>query len=248
MKFFVMLGILSSIAFSLTHLEVAQKSEAVMSGFKDSVAEMKMELINAAGETKSREMKMMVLEGKEDKSLMEFKTPSDVKGTKFLSYEHIDKEDDQWLYLPALKRVKRIASKAKSGAFMGSEFAYEDLSGTNVEKYNYTQAEAPTIDMNGVLVYKSIASPRSKDSGYTKLVSYIDIKTFLVKKIEYFDRKNEILKVAYFDNYRAYDGVYRASQITMKNLQNGKSTRLIWSSEKIKNGLKESDFHQRHLK
>lgn len=238
-----------STLFSLTHLEVAQRSEAVMSGFKDSVAEMQMELINAAGEHKSRTMKMMVLEGEsEDKSLMEFITPSDVKGTKFLNYEHVNKEDDQWLYLPALKRVKRIASKSKSGSFMGSEFAYEDLSGTNVDKYDYKEGEAKELELNGAKVYKSIAVPHSKDSGYTQLISYVDTKSFLVQKIEYFDRKNELFKVAYFDKYNLYDGVYRVAEMTMKNLQNGKTTKLIWSKEKIKNGLSGADFHQRHLK
>ena len=124
-----------STVFALSNLEVATSSDAVMNGFEDSIAVMTMKLINARGQEKTRHMKMKVLEGKDaDKSLMEFSTPADVKGTKFLSYEHINKDDDQWLYLPALKRVKRIASKNKSGAFMGSEFSYEDLSAFNVKK------------------------------------------------------------------------------------------------------------------
>jgi len=234
--------------FSLSNLEVAQKSEDVMSGFKDSTSKMQMTLINAAGQEKSRTMKMKVLEGEnEDKSLMEFLTPADVKGTKFLSYEHFNKDDDQWLYLPALKRVKRIASKNKSGAFMGSEFSYEDLSAFNVKKYIY-EGEAKEGELNGVSVYIGSSKPVSKYSGYTKLVSYIDKDTFLIKKMEYYDRKNELLKSAVFSEYKKFGDVYRIGKITMKNIQNDKTTILVWSNEKIKTGLRAKDFHKRYLK
>jgi len=230
---------------ALTNLEIAQKSEDVMSGFKDSTSKMQMTLINAAGQEKKRTMKMKVLEGEsEDKSLMEFVTPADVKGTKFLSYEHVDKDDDQWLYLPALKRVKRIASKNKSGAFMGSEFSYEDLSAFNTKKYIY--AEEQTQAVNGVYVVTSV--PFSKYSGYTKLISYIDAQTFLAQKIEYYDRKSELLKIATFEDYKNFKTVYRIGKITMKNIQNDKTTILVWSDESINQGLKSKDFHKRYLK
>jgi len=234
--------------FALTNYEVAQKSEAVMSGFKDSISTMDMTLINARGQKKTRTMKMKVLEGEnEDKSLMEFLTPADVKGTKFLSYEHIDKDDDQWMYLPALKRVKRIASKNKSGSFMGSEFSYEDLSAFNVLKYSYEdKIEEESID--GVTYYKGKSKPVSKYSGYTKLITWIDKKTFLIHKVEYYDRKKKLLKTAYFKDYKKYKSVYRIGQITMKNIQNDKTTILIWSKEKIRNGLNKKDFHKRYLK
>ncbi len=247
-KISILLIFIFSNIFALSNQEVAQKSEAVMSGFKDSISKMQMTLINARGQKKIRTMKMKVLEGKdEDKSLMEFLTPADVKGTKFLNYEHIHKDDDQWLYLPALKRVKRIASKNKSGSFMGSEFAYEDLSGFNVKKYNY-DGEAEEVTLDSVAMYKTKATPISKYSGYTKLISWADKKTFLIKKIEYYDRKKELLKTAYFDEYKNFETVYRIGKITMKNIQNDKTTILIWSDEKIKNGLKKKDFHKRYLK
>lgn len=249
LKIFSTLLLSCTLLFSLSHYQVAKKSQDTMSGFEDSVSHMQMELVNAAGDSKVRTMKMQVLEGEsEDKSLMEFLTPADVKGTKFLNYEHTDRDDDQWLYLPALKRVKRIASKNKSGSFMGSEFAYEDLSASNVDKYSYEDAEAQTLNLDGHKVYKSIAKPRSKYSGYTKLISYIDTKSFLVIKIEYFDRKQELYKVADFLEYKKFDNVYRPVKVKMSNLQNSKSTLLVWSDEKIKNGLKERDFHKRHLK
>jgi hypothetical protein len=245
MKFLAAALLITTSLAALTNLEVAQKSEDVMSGFKDSTSKMQMTLINAAGQEKKRTMKMKVLEGEsEDKSLMEFITPADVKGTKFLSYEHVNKDDDQWLYLPALKRVKRIASKNKSGAFMGSEFSYEDLSAFNIKKYKYEEGEAS--DVNGVYILSSV--PVSKYSGYTKLVSFIDAKTFLAQKIEYYDRKRELLKVATFEDYKNFNIVYRIGKITMKNIQNDKTTILVWSNESINQGLKSKDFHKRYLK
>jgi hypothetical protein len=249
LKIFTGLLVVCSAVFALSNYEVAKKSEDMMSGFKDSIAEMQMTLINAAGQKKIRTMKMKVLEGKdEDKSLMEFLSPADVKGTKFLSYEHVDKDDDQWLYLPALKRVKRIASKNKSGSFMGSEFSYEDLTAFNVKKYVYDKGEAKSLTENTHTIYKSASAPVSKNSGYTKLVSFIDAKTFLIQKIEYYDRKNELLKVSTFEEYKKFGDVYRVGKITMKNVQNEKSTILVWSNESIKNGLREKDFHKRYLK
>lgn len=245
MKLLAAALLISSSLMALTSLEIAQGSEDVMSGFKDSTSKMQMTLINAAGQEKSRTMKMKVLEGEsEDKSLMEFVTPADVKGTKFLSYEHIDKDDDQWLYLPALKRVKRIASKNKSGAFMGSEFSYEDLSAFNTKKYSYAEGQVEATD--GLYVITSV--PVSKYSGYTKLVSFIDAKTFLVQKVEYYDRKSELLKIAIFQDYKNFKTVYRIGKITMKNIQNDKTTILVWSDESINQGLKSKDFHKRYLK
>ena len=248
MKLFLTLLFGATALFAISNQEIAQKSEDVMKGYKDSIANMKMTLINAAGQKKIRTMKMKVLEGEEeDKSLMEFSTPADVRGTKFLSYEHVNKDDDQWLYLPALKRVKRIASKNKSGAFMGSEFSYEDLSAFNAKKYSYT-GEAKEGVLNGKAVYITTSTPISKYSGYTKLVSYVDKTTFLAQKMEYYDRKKELLKVAIFSDYKNLKGVWRIGKIKMSNLQNDKTTILVWSNEKIKNGLKNKDFHKRYLK
>ncbi|MBC8237512.1 MAG: outer membrane lipoprotein-sorting protein [Helicobacteraceae bacterium] len=234
--------------FALSNFEVAQKSDDVMSGFIDSISTMQMKLVNAREQEKIRLMQMKVLEGEvADKSLMEFQEPADVKGTKFLNYEHVNKDDDQWLYLPALKRVKRISSKNKSGAFMGSEFSYEDLSAFNVKKYIY-EGEAQEGLLNSQDVYIVNATPVSKHSGYTKLISYVDKKSFLIQKIEYFDRKKKLLKTAYFSDYKKFADVNRIGKISMKNIQNDKTTVLIWSEEKINTGLSDKDFHKRYLK
>ena len=234
--------------WAISNLELAQKSDAVMSGYEDAKSEMVMTLVNANGQERQRTMKSMVLEKEGgDKSLMEFLTPADVKGTKFLSYEHADKDDDQWLYLPALKRVKRIASKNKTGSFMGSEFSYEDLSAFNIDKYNYS-GDAQEVVVDGKKMYKSERTPNTKNSGYTKNVAWTTQDTLLTQKVDYYDRKKELLKTATFENYKKIDGVWRVGKITMINHQNDKKTILEWKNETIKNGLKDKNFNKRVLK
>jgi len=234
--------------FAISNQEVANKCEAIMDGFKDSSSKMKMTLINANHQKRERSMNMIILEKESgNKSLMTFLSPADVKGTKFLNYEHINKDDDQWLYLPALKRVKRIASKNKSGSFMGSEFSYEDLSSFSVKKYIFS-GEAKEVILNGKKYYVGKRIPMSKNSGYTKQVSWVDAKTFLIKKVDYYDRKRELLKTAVFDDYKKIKGVWRVGTMTMTNHQNNKKTILVWKDEKIKIGLKDRNFHKRVLK
>jgi len=235
--------------YAMTHFEVTKKNDDVMSGFKDSKSKMTMKLINAKGQTRVRHMRSRSLElNGGDKSLMEFLSPADVKGTKFLNYEHAKRDDDQWLYLPALKRVKRISSKNKSGSFMGSEFSYEDIGSFNIEKYDYKDEQVKTQKLNGVEVYVVERFPNYKYSGYTKQVAFIDKKTLLTLQTDYYDRKKSLLKSAYLSDYKLIDGVYRVGKITMKNFSNSKTSILIWDEESIKNGLSHKDFHKRVLK
>ncbi|MDH3282599.1 MAG: outer membrane lipoprotein-sorting protein, partial [Gammaproteobacteria bacterium] len=129
-------------------LDIAVEADRRDSGWRDSKADMHMILRNRQGEVSERAIRVRTLEveGDGDKSLIIFDHPADIKGTAFLSYTHATEPDDQWLYLPALKRVKRIASANKSGPFMGSEFAYEDISSQEVEKYAYTYLRDEEID------------------------------------------------------------------------------------------------------
>ena len=122
-------------------LAIAQETERRDLGFGNTSANMQMILTNAYGETSERELRNMVLEITEedlgDWSLIVFDKPRDVDGTALLSHARILDPDDQWMYLPAVKRVKRISSVNKSGPFMGSEFAFEDFSSQEVGKYSY---------------------------------------------------------------------------------------------------------------
>ncbi|MCH9812515.1 MAG: outer membrane lipoprotein-sorting protein [Epsilonproteobacteria bacterium] len=234
--------------FAVTNLEVAQKSDDASSGFESSTSKMTMTLINKTGQKSVRELagKTLELDGG-DKGLMEFLSPSDVKGTKLLTYEHIQRDDDQWLYMPALKRVKRISSRNKTGSFMGSEFSYEDISAQDIDKYSYS-GDAQEVEINGIAAYQGERVPKDKNSGYTKQVTWVDKTRFVVLRVDYYDRKKELLKTANFSGYKKIEGVWRVGQIHMKNMQTGKETILAWSQDKIKQGLNAGDFNKRVLK
>jgi len=247
-KFIVASLVVASSLMALTNKEIADKADKVTDGFGSSIAKTQMTLINASGQKSVRDLLMKTLEGDNgDKTISTFLSPADVKGTKVLGWEHVDRDDDQWLYLPALKRVKRIASRNKSGSFMGSEFSYEDIGNQNPNKYSF-EGEPETVMLDGVECYKGARIPNDKNSGYTKQITWVDTKDFLIRKIDYYDRKKELLKTAIFSDYKKIDGVWRVGKIDMKNHQNDKETVLVWKEDKIKAGLKDKDFSKRELK
>jgi outer membrane lipoprotein-sorting protein len=240
--------VVTSTLMALTNLEVANRADKVTDGFESSVSKMEMTLVNASGQKSVRDMLMKTLEGKDgDKTISIFLSPADVKGTKVLGWEHVDRDDDQWLYLPALKRVKRIASRNKSGSFMGSEFSYEDIGNQNPKKYIFN-GEPEIVKLDGLECYKGERIPKDKYSGYTKQITWVDTKDFLIRKIDYYDRKKELLKTATFSEYKKIDGIWRVGKIVMVNHQNDKKTILIWKDDKIKAGLSDRDFDKRELK
>ena len=138
---FTVFGLLMSLALCSQNkgFEIAQKAHDMDEGYGAYEVELTMILKNANGQKSTRAMNSQTLEvvNDGDKSMISFMEPKDVKGTAMLTYSHKTESDDQWLFLPAIKRVKRISSNNKSGPFMGSEFAYEDLSSQEVEKYTY---------------------------------------------------------------------------------------------------------------
>jgi outer membrane lipoprotein-sorting protein len=239
-------------SFALSGEEVAMKVERARRGFKDSRSMLLMTLINASGAASWRKMSSRMLEKpgdsktEGDKSIIVFLSPADVKGTGLLTHEKLDREDDQWLYLPALRRIKRIASKNKSGAFMGSEFAYEDISSQSVEKYRYGPGVEEEV-IADIPCFKFERYPKSKYSGYTKQIVWADKENFTTIKVEYYDRKRERLKTAIFSDYKETKGVWRVQKIHMKNHQNRKETILSWEEDKVQTGLKERDFTKRML-
>lgn len=217
--------------------------------FGDYKADMKMILINAAGASTERAMRLSVLEvpdeNEGDKTLIVFDRPADVRGTKVLTHSHILTPDDQWLYLPAMKRVKRISSSNKSGPFLGSEFAYEDIASQEFSKYKYRWLRDEPCGDNTCFVVES--RPLYAKSGYTRLVNWYD-DSYRIWRVEYFDRKNTLLKVLIPSGYTLYlKRFWRASELQMENVQTGKKTRLIYDSYTFNTGLKDKDFRKNAL-
>ncbi len=230
-------------------LAIAVEADRRDTGFQDFTSELTMLLKNRQGEESLRYMRVRTLEvvGDGDKSLTIFDRPPDVQGTALLTFSHKSGPDDQWLYLPALKRVKRIASQNKSGPFVGSEFAYEDIASQEVEKYTYRYLQDETYQGQDCFVIER--DPVDKYSGYTRQVVWIDKAEYRPLKVDFYDRKNSLLKTLTFDDYQQYlDQYWRAGKMFMINHQTGKSTLLTWTNYQFRTGLKESDFNRNSLK
>ena len=239
----------SSVSSEHKGLAIAEEADRRDRGWGDSRADAIMVLRNRQGQESTRKMRLRWLEvdADGDKVLVVFDRPKDVKGTALLSHTHSITPDDQWLYLPALKRVKRIAAANKSGPFVGSEFAYEDMVSHEVPKYTYKWLRDEALDGVETLVVERY--PAYEHSGYTRQIVWIRGDIYRPARIEFYDRKNELLKTLIVRDYRRYlDRYWRPDHMEMINHQTGKSTRLTWSNYRFKTGLSERDFHRRVLK
>jgi outer membrane lipoprotein-sorting protein len=232
-----------------TGLEIAQEAENVDNGWGSASNTLTMTLTNRNGQKTIRQMRSISMEvdGDGDKSTIIFDTPKDVKGTASMTYTHKVGDDDQWLYLPAINRVKRISSSNKSGPFMGSEFAFEDLSSQEVEKYTYEYISEENV--NDVTCFKVERYPLSKTSGYKRNVVWFNKSNYRPEKIEFYDRKDALLKTLVYSDYEQHlSNYWRAHTMKMVNHQNGKETLLKFSEMKFGINLTDEDFSQNSLK
>lgn len=241
---------LSVAAQELNLEDIVRKNIATNKGFGDSFETMKMVIKKDGGDQVERLMKSKSLEvdGDGNKVLMVFQDPADVKGSAVLTHSHIKGNDDQWIYLPAVKRVKRISSANKSGPFMGSEFAFEDLSSIEFEKFTYTLLESETI--NDTRYFKIERKPAYARSGYSYQIVWIDTERFLTHKVELFDTVGKKYKTQVLSNYKNYFGnFWRAHSIVMTNHQNGNSTEMQWIGDMtFNNGFSHKDFTKNAMK
>tara|TARA_Y100000588_G_scaffold15024_1_gene16102 strand:- start:2056 stop:2850 length:795 start_codon:yes stop_codon:yes gene_type:complete len=230
-------------------LRIAQEAQVRDTGFGNYTADQTMILRNKHGQESERHLRIRVLENEADgdMSLIVFDRPRDVKGTAMLTHSHKREDDDQWLYLPALKRVKRISSSNKAGSFMGSEFAYEDMTSQELEKYTHRWLrDEPCGELT---CWVSERSPIGKKSGYRRQISWVDQKEYRIWKVDYYDRKNAHLKTLTVPSHQQYLGKYwRADEMLMVNHLTGKSTRLIWNNYDFSTDLNENDFTKVSLK
>ena len=225
--------------------DLAARSDRSDRGFSDSEVEMTMILRNSAGKQASRTVRFTTLEIPDesigDKSLILFRTPKDIEGTALLSHAKMLDPDDQWLYLPALKRIKRISSRNKSGPFVGSEFAFEDFTASELNKFRYTYIREEPCEELVCDVIERI--PLYENSGYQKQIAWVDNSTYQLRKIQFYDRKGSFLKQLILEDYRLYNKKYwRPHRLKMKNMQTNKSSDLVYGQYKFKVGLIGSDF------
>lgn len=224
-------------------LAIAQETEKRDLGFGDTEATATMVLKDAGGNESVRRFRMLTLEQTQDgdRSIAIFDAPADLAGTAVLTWSHALTPDDQWLYLPALKRIKRIASKNKAAAFLGSEFAFEDLSSWEVKKFTYRWLRDETKE--GVDCFVVENTPAYEDSGYSRQVEWVDKAIYQPRQIDYYDREGALLKTMVFRGYKQYKGKHwRPSEQLMENHRSGKSTRITWDNWTFASGMAARDF------
>ncbi|MGE0653962.1 MAG: outer membrane lipoprotein-sorting protein [Alphaproteobacteria bacterium] len=219
-------------------------------GFGDSAATMTMILANRQGGESRRKLAIETLEGRGeaegDKVLMVFDYPPDVRGTALLTYTKILEPDDQWLFMPAVKRVKRISSSNKAGPFLGSEFAYEDFLSQEVEKFKYRWLRDEACGELTCFVVERI--PLYEGSGYMRQIVWLDQSEYRAIRIDYYDRRDEKTKTLTADDYRQHlDRFWRAARLTMENHQTGKSTVLEFDGYRFRVGLTEDRLSPERL-
>lgn len=220
------------------------------SGYGDQQANVTMQLRRKSGATTTRVMNMATLEVANDgtRTIVSFNNPVDVKGTEVLTYTHSTADDEQWIYLPAFKRVKQISDANKTSSFMGSEFTYEDLNSLNIQLPKFDYRYLRTEDLDGTPCQVVERVPRYARSAYKRQVVWVDRERSVVLKIEYYDTKDALAKTLSLTRFQKYLGSqWRADEMSMVSVS-GDSTLLTWRDYKFKSGLALNDFSVSALK
>ena len=222
---------------------VAEEAYRRDRGFGDEEATLTMVLSDARGRERSRQMRFRTLERENDGDWMiaVFDDPADVRGTASLTHSKALEPDDQWLYLPATNRVRRIASNNKSTPFMGSEFSFEDLSDQQVEKYRYKYLrEEPCGELRCHVVEQY---PAYEHSGYKRLVQWYDTAEYRSLRVDYHDRRDRLLKTLTMTDYQQFlDRYWRPMRLEMVNHQTEHRTMLTYGDYRFRVGFTERDF------
>ena len=206
-------------------LDLAKRTDARADGYVNTTGSLEMILRDAKGRESVRRLWTASLEVPDDadKTLLRFIDPADVKGAVLLTHNHRDRDDEQWMYLPALSRVRRISTSSRSGPFMGSEFAFEDLTRPTVEKYSYRWMREEALDGEACDVIERV--PLSAHSGYIKSEVWIDKAQLRVQQATFYDRKSMHLKTLRNTDFQLFEGrFWRPLESTMVNHQTKKST------------------------
>lgn len=229
--------------------DIIKKQKTLDEGFHDESLKGSMLLIGAHGEKTEREFETKILEKKGnsgEKSIIRFLKPADIQGTALLSVQNKNRDDDQWLYLPGLKKTKRIIGTGKNGSFVGSEFSFEDLIPLDIDKYAYEYLKTEGCGGHNCFVVES--RPKTADSGYSKTVVWIRTDIYKTVKANFYDKKERHQKTALFEDIRRINSRWwRPFSLSVQNHLNRKKTELTLKNVVLNAGLSDADFSQRAL-
>lgn len=230
----------------------AQDARAISDKASNSIQLDAMEMVstlkimNAAGKERLRTISTATRKfGDVSKTLMKFIEPADVRGTTLLVFDYEKKDDDMWIYMPALRKVRRIVSSEKGKNFMGSEFTNADMSKPTLDDFNYKLLGEETVD--GKACWKVESACKNEDLeddyGFSKRVSYIEKDNYLTHKVEYYDLDGELLRVEIISDYKKQsNGEYFAFYMEMKNVQNNRRSIMTVDKFQLGSNLSEAQF------
>lgn len=231
-------------------IEIARKADKENRAATE-VATFEMTIVNAKGKEKVRKLKSWASapEGQPERAMIRFLDPPDVAGTAVLTIEQPDQEDEQWMYLPALKRTRRIAGAGRNESFMGSDLSYEDLRPREVEAYTYDVLKSEKLPEGEAWVLESrpVKGGKAEGSDYARSVAWIRKSDHVALKLEIYDRKDALLKVIVSKDYQKDGGVMRPSSVEVENKQKGSRTSIRYLERQINAPVDEAIFTTRAL-
>ena len=242
--------LLSGMIFAqdLSGLDVIQKVYDRPTG-NDMTGNLIMTIENSRGNQRVRKIKQFVKTVKNgEKKIMYFLSPADVKNTSFMtwSYDDASKSDDQWIYLPALKKVKRISSDSKGDYFMGSDFTYDDLGDRHPLDDTHTILREEAINGKETIVIESV--PKDEEYMYARTVTWVVKDSWIGLKKEFYDEDDELLKILTVDDQQSFKDVIILTKVKMKNVQRNQFTIMEFSDVQIDTGIPNNKFTERMMK
>ena len=245
---------LPAAAWALTAVEIMDKN-FVVGKYADSTSDTTMTLTNKSGQQRIRKTfgtTKLDTNGLDNKRMTRFLEPADVKGTVSLLIEHSDKDDDIWIYLPSVKKVRRLISSNKKDSFVGTDFSYGDVIGHKVKEWNHTLVKEEDVDGKPCYVIESTPKDATvkTNTGYSKRIGWIQKDNFVTVKAVAYDEAGELLKEAKYSHWKEVDTVkhkWQAGILEAKNLQTGHSTVITIDQFKVNNGVKDDFFTTRYM-
>ena len=215
---------------------------------EDRKSTLKMTLINDRGNERIREIKQLERDfGEVEKKIMVFTSPRDVEGTAFMNWSYENQtDDDQWLYMPALGKIRRISGGDQSDRFMGSDFTYEDLGERGLDEDQHTRLRTEELEGKECYVVKN--DPKKQDYMYSKTITWVAKDEWIGLKKEFYDPQGNLLKILRVEEYREIDGILTVTESEMHNVQQEHKTIVQLDSVEYDTGIPERKFTQRTMK
>jgi hypothetical protein len=220
---------------------------------RDEDERILMQLINSRGKVKERWLASSTVKTAEglNKTMLKFLEPGDIRGVGLLTWEHEDGGDDQWLYLPATRKVKRIVSGGKKNKFMGTDLSFEDLRPENLNIHDYNLLRSEELNGHPHFVVEALPSTKQekKESGYGKRIFWIRSDIFFTTKTEYYDKRERLVKLGLSEDLVNVQGdIWRSNRTVMTELKSKHKTVMVTKERNLNQGMSEGFFTNRNLK